>query len=586
MWIPVNAELKARDNLILNDLMQNLEINDESSSCSISKNGICDLNLSLETEKIRDDGDMTDPTKKMLDVDDNSSFVSENSYVYLPNIKMDKREVISKPKNEYKSSKQIPVDCFYNTASSQDLSNNRIISTFNQTISNTSKTGSENRFKCELKPAYIVNHSHENLHPQPLNYSLSSHIQNHCFPSKVPNYICHPPFIPVRIPLYYSNQNIPFNSFYENSITTNQISPINTSSPMYSTNFTHQGPAFYNNNCNSFESHNNFAAIRQIYCTSARTDSQQCIQAQKKVISKNQKSYIMDSSFESLEGNEVDAVCLKQGLNSKDEEAQLEKFNDIADFITKCKDHQGFINSKRGSHYLKKLLPKADSDKIGLLLNIILPFSHALMENCSGNYFCQELFRMLNESQRKLIWQTIRNKIGEFGVHEYANHCLQTLIELAEGIKEQNEIGVYLHPFYIDLAFNPQGSHIIQKILLKYTDSAKKELVTFIWENFRLLAKDSHGVCVIKKYIMYLKDKSSKHKAEFIKFIGPFIPQLTNDTYAHYSLLCLVDEWKLKDFWQVLDYLRQHFLECSVQKYSSRILEKLLGTANKVRLSH
>lgn len=579
MWSSQNTKLKASENLLLNDLMQNLELNDESGSCSINKDELCDLNLSLEMEKIGDIENKYNPDLKVKEGECHSSSVSENSYVYLPNIKNDKKELSSKSNNQRIDNKQIPVDYFYNTASSQNL-NRKMISTLSQATS-SSNTASETKFKSELKPALNVNYPYSQIvQPRPTNYNLSSNIQNHSFPSNVQKFN-NPQFIPVlRTPIYYSNQNIPYNPYYVSNYAPIRMNPpINTMSPLYSTNFTCQSPAIYNNYYNSFESINKFTS-NQLLC--ATTDPRTCFQAQMKHSSKFHKSYNIESSFESLDGYEDETVSLKQVPYSNENEAQLEKFNDIADFISNCKDHQGFINSKRGSHYLKKLLPKAESDKIGLLLNTILPFCPSLMENCSGNYFCQELFRILNEGQRKLVWQTIRNKIGEFGVHEYANHCLQTLIELAEGIKEQNEIGLYLQPFYIDLAFNPQGSHIIQKILLKYTDSAKKELVTFIWENFRALAKNSHGVCVIKKYIMYLKDKSSKHKAEFIKFVDQFIPFLVNDTYAHYSLLCLLDEWKPKDYWQVLDYLRQHFLECSVQKYSSRIIDKLLGTANKV----
>lgn len=78
---------------------------------------------------------------------------------------------------------------------------------------------------------------------------------------------------------------------------------------------------------------------------------------------------------------------------------------------------------------------------------------------------------------------------------------MQCLIEMINMPEEEAELREGIKVHIIDLAFDPNGTHVLQKILL----CLKEEQIDFIFdpvlENFIDLAMDQNGLCVIKKIV-------------------------------------------------------------------------------------
>jgi hypothetical protein len=96
--------------------------------------------------------------------------------------------------------------------------------------------------------------------------------------------------------------------------------------------------------------------------------------------------------------------------------------------------------------------------------------------------------------------------------------------ELKEGIK--NHI--------INLAFDPNGTHVLQKVLL----CLKEENIDFIfdpiYENFIDLSMDQNGLCVIKKIISKIQGHEKRLKIG--DKLSENVVQLVQSPYGNYAV--------------------------------------------------
>lgn len=78
---------------------------------------------------------------------------------------------------------------------------------------------------------------------------------------------------------------------------------------------------------------------------------------------------------------------------------------------------------------------------------------------------------------------------------------MQCLIEMINMPEEEEELKNGIQDHVIDLAFDANGTHVLQKVLL----CMKEENIDFIFnpilEHLIELSMDQNGLCVIKKLI-------------------------------------------------------------------------------------
>lgn len=288
------------------------------------------------------------------------------------------------------------------------------------------------------------------------------------------------------------------------------------------------------------------------------------------------------SSYCSEEVSDENSSDDEKIKSSEETETIINGFSSISDFIQNCDNPRKYLNSMKGNREIIKLARLSTPSQQIALLEKIKPSLNSIMVSNSGNYFCQDFFSLLSKDGRQNAWSVIKEKIDFYGTQQFSNHVIQKLVDLAVDSNEQKEIVVHLIPYFEILAFNSHGTHILQKIILNYEDLSKQELSNYITSNFEALVFDSCGVCLIKKYIIYLKGKSIKHKTDFLYSISDYIPLMLNDIYAHYAILCIIDEWKQRDYMTVLELITKSLTKVSSQKYASRIIEKLVCVLKKV----
>ena len=128
-----------------------------------------------------------------------------------------------------------------------------------------------------------------------------------------------------------------------------------------------------------------------------------------------------------------------------------------------------------------------------------------------GNYFCSELIRYLKEHQRFQFLKQIKGKkFIEISCNNRGTWALQTII-LA--VTEEREYEIIKETLLQNenirtLAMNNQGAHMLQKIITTFSEEHRDYIFDEIMNNFKVLATDKQGLCVMKKLIECTKQTS------------------------------------------------------------------------------
>lgn len=263
--------------------------------------------------------------------------------------------------------------------------------------------------------------------------------------------------------------------------------------------------------------------------------------------------------------------------------------NSLSDYISlddlkkNSQNISSYINSQNGSRCLQRSLSLFTSEEISALLELVQPILHEIVNNNFGNYFCQKLFKMLDQKQRIDIWNILSTQTLLYATNDHGNHCFQSLIESVCSVQEESIAISKLMPYFKNLSCNQYGTHILQKIVLKFSEFGKLVLVQFIRDNFIMLACDAQGVCLIKKYIVSLNHSSDSLKHDLINQIKASIAKLISDSYGNYAILCMLEEWKLGPCEKIVKALEKNLAVYTSHKFSSTLVQKAFDLLSSVR---
>jgi hypothetical protein len=88
----------------------------------------------------------------------------------------------------------------------------------------------------------------------------------------------------------------------------------------------------------------------------------------------------------------------------------------------------------------------------------------------------------------------------EIAVNISGTHSLQSLIEIVNMEEEETLIKKLVEPYILKLAFNGNGTHIIQKVITCFEESTRTFLNEFILDNLTSICLNANGICVVRIY--------------------------------------------------------------------------------------
>ena len=280
-------------------------------------------------------------------------------------------------------------------------------------------------------------------------------------------------------------------------------------------------------------------------------------------------------------------------LNSFKEEEKFQNQNNIYDQIIHNKnldDFLQYINSlpmsldnflctPKGILEIQKKLDKSSNEHRILLVNILRKQGLSkIMKNTYGNYFFQQLIKKNEQSFISLVISYIEEDLIDISKDFQGTFCLQALLDEINSIEEEQKILNRIKNYEMEMAFNKNATHVLQKIVSVFPDIHRLYLNEIILNNFISLCLDSNGICLIKIFIKTNTLINNK-KRIIEKFINNFVI-LAESPFGNYGVQYLMEIWDENDLKEVKDKILENIHELSLQQFSSNVIEKAIEIFN------
>ncbi|EOA39390.1 hypothetical protein CARUB_v10012475mg [Capsella rubella] len=246
----------------------------------------------------------------------------------------------------------------------------------------------------------------------------------------------------------------------------------------------------------------------------------------------------------------------------------------------KVSEFQGYVylmaKDQHGCRFLQRIFEDGSALDAMIIFSEVIPHAVELMMDPFGNYLMQKLLDVSNEEQRTQIILMVTSEPGQLiriSLNAYGTRVVQRLVESLKTRKQISLVKSALKPGFLNLIRDLNGNHVIQRCL----QCLSTEDNVFIFEDATRycidIATHRHGCCVLQKCIAY---SSGQQREKLITEISRNSLFLAQDPYGNYALQFVLE---LRDFSAIaamLSQLKGHYVELSMQKFSSHMVERCL----------
>ncbi|KAF3445804.1 hypothetical protein FNV43_RR10981 [Rhamnella rubrinervis] len=241
---------------------------------------------------------------------------------------------------------------------------------------------------------------------------------------------------------------------------------------------------------------------------------------------------------------------------------------------------QGYIcflaKDQYGCRFLQRLLDDANSGDVQIICNVIICQVVELMVNPFGNYLVQKVLEICSEEQRMQIVLLVIKEPGQLVEISLNTHGTRAVQKLIETLKDRRQISLVLaalEPGFLDLIKDLNGNHVI-KLCLQCLSNEDNKLILDAAAKFCFdAATHKHGCCVLQHCIAHSTRRYRDKLVTEVSRNGLFLAQ---DPYGNYVVQYII-ELKIPSITAKLIYpFKGHFVELSMQKFSSHVVEKCL----------
>jgi len=139
-------------------------------------------------------------------------------------------------------------------------------------------------------------------------------------------------------------------------------------------------------------------------------------------------------------------------------------------------------------------------------------------------------------------------------------------------LEEQSLVIQSVTNILMELCTDPQGVHILEKILHCFPEDNIGFIYEFIMSNFWFLAHNQNGLCVAIK-IIFTSQNAEIHST-IQKFLVENAISIIQHTHANYVMQVSIEVWNRDFSLPVVRELYGKLYSLSMQKFSSNVIEK------------
>lgn len=259
----------------------------------------------------------------------------------------------------------------------------------------------------------------------------------------------------------------------------------------------------------------------------------------------NNKPYFMQNLVSSSNSN----VTPTSGSNPTsidtipgDEINSLPKFISFEFYLSLKGKFSYLIQNYNGSLLLQNSLNNTDPRILCLIFNEIENEIPNLICHQYGNYFCQRFYSLLNIQEKvRFLSKIVGKHLLIISANPVGNYPLQSIIEVANSLVEEKIIiDSFRDQSLIEfMATDANASHVLEKILSRFSEDSISFLYKYVLDNFLNLAVNQHGLSLVKKVIIHSQNFVTKKKIQII-LIENFT-FLVQNVYGNYSIQIAIE---------------------------------------------
>ena len=126
-----------------------------------------------------------------------------------------------------------------------------------------------------------------------------------------------------------------------------------------------------------------------------------------------------------------------------------------------------------------------------------------LMVDDYANYFCQKFLHSCSPQQRLILLKTIQPIFMTVCKDKKGTHTIQAFIDLLNLPEEEQIINQLLKGHIVELALDHEGTHVVVKLLMTFSETKALYIYNEILTNFLTVAIDANGINVVRNNYIY-----------------------------------------------------------------------------------
>ncbi|KAG8377511.1 hypothetical protein BUALT_Bualt08G0040500 [Buddleja alternifolia] len=220
-------------------------------------------------------------------------------------------------------------------------------------------------------------------------------------------------------------------------------------------------------------------------------------------------------------------------------------------------------------------------EEIEMVLSEVIEFLDDLMRNQFGSYFIQKLFGICNEEQRTKIIMALTKfpfKLINTCLNSYGARVVPKLLEKLITPQQISFIVSALSLGASALATDPNGHHVIQYCVRRFSGEYNKNLFSEIANNCFKIATNKSGCCVLQ---LCVESSNGEARKRLISEIITNALHLAEHPYGNYVVQHLLGLRMQEVTANLVRRFQGHFASLSFNKYASNVVEKFISESGE-----
>ena len=240
------------------------------------------------------------------------------------------------------------------------------------------------------------------------------------------------------------------------------------------------------------------------------------------------------------------------------------------------------LRNKKTAFMMQNILSEAPKEQIDIIVKELKGKYWELIREKNGNYFCNDLFRIIDQEQRIAILTELTKTISDDCTNKFANYPIQTLIEFSSSEKEYELIMNSFDDYnkLLIASFDSFGSHVIHRIIEHIPEKFRTKFNLLFILIIPYLSLKQYGVCCVKKFISLIKNDDLIDK--IINIIRMNFVQIATNNYGNFVIQFMLKKWINTKYGNKLrQTIRDNFKILYQNKYSYYICDFYLKLSSK-----